>query len=82
MLFSVGDGEMFLTFTWGSATWRLEGEMMAPVTEVVLRKDGRERARASIGEDGRFAFAGVPSGIWSLSGTAEEMPFETPVIVL
>jgi hypothetical protein len=56
--------------------------MLAPVREVVLRKEGRERMRAEVDGEGRFRFAGLAKGAFTLSGTVDGEPFETPAIVI
>jgi hypothetical protein len=82
MLFSVGQGELFLTFTSGAGRFAIDGEMLAPVREVILLKDGRERERAAVDGEGRFRFAGLPGGAFTLAGTVEGEEFETPAIVV
>jgi len=82
MLFEVGDGELFVTLTRERRRWRLEGEMLAPVREVALLRNGAERQRVGVDDDGRFSFPSLAAGAWCLAGVADGTEFVTDTFVL
>jgi len=82
MLFEVGDGELFVTLTRESRRWRLEGEMLAPVREVALLRNGAERQRVDVDDVGRFSFQDLAGGAWCLAGEADGTEFVTDSFVL
>jgi hypothetical protein len=82
MLFAVGESELFVTLTSVDRSWDLEGEVMAPVRELALLRNGEERDRVAVVEDGRFSFGRLAPGAWCLAGTLEGEPFVTDAFVL